>query len=77
MTEQHIPPERDFPAGRLTALEDDVMAETMAIEFLWDEHDGDRATMSSYRRSTSPIGECRLVEAPEIVVDAENGIVGG
>jgi hypothetical protein len=51
--------------------------ETLALEFFWDEHDGEWATMTSFRTSMSPIGECVLVEDDAIVVDAENAIVGG
>ena len=51
--------------------------ESVALEFFWDEHDGDWATMTSFRTSLSPIGECDLVEDDAIVVDAENAIVGG
>ena len=51
--------------------------ETLALEFFWDEHDGDWATMTSFHTSMSPIGECVLVEDDAIVVDAENAIVGG
>ena len=51
--------------------------ETLALEFFWDEHDGDWATMTSFHTSMSPIGECVLVEDDAVVVDAENAIVGG
>lgn len=51
--------------------------ESVALEFFWDEHEGDWVTMTSFRTSMSPIGECVLVEDAAVVVDAENQIVGG
>lgn len=51
--------------------------ETVALEFFWDEHDGDWATMGSVITSMTPIGECEVIEDDAIVVDAENQIVGG
>lgn len=51
--------------------------ETLALEFFWDEHDGEWATMTSFRTSMSPVGECELVEDDNVIVDAEAAIVGG
>jgi hypothetical protein len=51
--------------------------ETLALEFFWDEHDGAWATLMSFNVSSTPVGECVLVEDPAIIVDAEAGIVGG
>lgn len=51
--------------------------ETLALEFFWDEHDGEWATMTSFRTSMPPVGECELVEDDNVIVDAEAAIVGG
>ena len=51
--------------------------ETVAMEFFWDEHDGEWATYSITKTSMSPVGECELVEDDAIIVDAEAQIVGG
>jgi hypothetical protein len=61
------------------ALDPDALrpGERLAVELFWDEHDGDWATMTSFRTSLSPIGECDLIEDDAVVVDAENAIVGG
>lgn len=50
---------------------------TVVLEFFWDEHDGEWATMTGFRVSTSPVGECELVEDTAVIVDAEREIVGG
>lgn len=51
--------------------------ETLALELFWDEHEGAWATLMSSTVSSSPVGECVLVEDPAVIVDAERGIAGG
>lgn len=61
------------------AIDPDALrpGETLALEFFWDEHAGAWVTMFSARMSSSPIGECEVIDDPALVVDAENQIVGG
>jgi hypothetical protein len=75
-----FPPPEEIPVGSdQLILDADAVPEgqTLAIEFYFDEFEGETAAGWAMRLSETAVGECEWVEDPAVVVDAEAGIVGG